>query len=286
MTLVDQTLTRRSFLGLCGLSIGAMAVGLPAVFPAEKTLLFGRGLVQSPILQNGKPLNTLWPDMRVRLVGETGSYFRLENGWVARESVQPMANYDPNPSAPAVFPVNAEVVGITAVIRQHPTVNSVILAHLGHGAAARLLDRLADGRGGLDWLQVELAPGLVGWSQIGPWQTVTTAETPLIDTIQLDLAQYQLNALSSSELVFAAPFAAGQVLTPGRYTIASAAHSAQVGSSYGLAYPLQFEVLQLVGDYQHHRFGGPNPGAAVQVAPAVARALSQLRRTDTRLIIV
>lgn len=279
----NNLFTRRDFLRLSGITIMGLHLA-PARLTASPPALQGRALIAAPV-HAGPHLSTsirahLWPDSITQISGQHGDWYQVDRGYVQRQHLQPL---EPLPAHATTLepPFWAQVSGTVAVVRQWCAAEAPLIARIGHGGTARVVDFLAPG-----WYGLRDTHGTwLGWTPAAPWQPVTTMpEAPPINRLVLDRATYTLTAYQDDREILLTPTATGGSLPVGRYQITSrhvsgTAH-ADTTTHLGAPWQLEIEALgQLSGVYWHNRFGDNVPGPAVQIVPCIARWLYGYNQT-------
>jgi hypothetical protein len=231
----------------------------------------------------------LWPDTIVSIRHQNADWYALENGYAKRESLQPVVLKSEVASVPAL-PFWAEVGGAVAAIRQWCAADAPLVARIGHGGVAQVVDRLP---GSTIWYGLADEDGFLGWSQAAPWLPVSDTEDALTNTTLLvDTSARQIHVLEDEEEILDAPIALGADVQRGshqlkmrRHSVKSAVESASI--AYGAPWQLDFGSFALSGAYWHNKFGKPEvvPGSAVQVTPPVARWLFGHTGDDTIVVV-
>lgn len=266
--------SRRDFLKFTGVLLGSAA--LPGwLFSADRRArTYGRAL-EAASVYHGRSARAglaarLWPDSVIELLDADADWYQVEQGFVARQVIQPMQppRVVPQPS----LPFWAEVCGPVAAARAHCAADAPLLARIGHGGTARVIDRLPGQPS--DWYGLAGDDGaLWGWTQAALWQPVDPAPLALDYRVVIDRASSQLSVLDGDAVALRAPFSAGAPLAPGAYSPGEKRVSGAAAGYHGVPWQIAFGGQQIAGAYWHNRFGAPAAGTAVQLAPGVARWL-------------
>lgn len=277
-------LSRRTFLKCAGISLlSGAAATLPSLltpFPASS--VHGRALSAVPVygapFANAAVQSHLWPDSIVPISDSLNGWYTLNNGYAKREYLQPVLLSTDKAVLPEQ-PFYAEVTGSLAVVRQWCAADAPLVARIGHGGVAYVVDRLADDHG--DWFAVADDDEFLGWSQAAPWQAVTADERSLEATkIVVDARTMQLQVIEQNRTVLQSPISFSAAMLSGTYSIQQRKRSvksltAAASEGCGTPWQMEFEGYSLAGVYWHNRFGSQTPtdGPSVQVTPPVARWL-------------
>ena len=273
-------LSRRQFLKCVGVTLLASAAAqIPHLSPSSAIqFIHGRALRTLPVyaapFEQSEIKARMWSDSVVPIQEADAGWYLLQNGYAKREAIQPMVLKHTSTSLPAL-PFWAEVGGSVAVVRQWCAADAPLVARIGHGGVARVVDMLP---GAVDWYAVADEDSFLGWSQAAPWHPVAAN---LADnthtTLIIDTQARQIEVLADDEAVLRAPVALGDDVPRGTFHLQKRRHSVksslyQASSLYGAPWQLQFGAFSLVGAYWHNQFGKPGAvqGAEVQVTPAVA----------------
>ena len=279
-------LSRREFLKCAGVSVLGGIVGtLPSAFSLQPTdMLYGRALQTVPIYPlpsiDPSPIAHLWPDTIIRLFDDHSDWYRLENGYAKRELLQPVLLSDEARSFPSI-PCWAEVSGAVAIVRQWCSADAPLVARIGHGGVAQVIDMLPGS--GTSWLALGNEDGIIGWSQVRPWRAVENVQSDWVQAdIRIDTHTQQLEVSSDAQALLRAPVTLNSSLTTGTYSIQQRQPSVKfqlegTSDGYGTPWYVSFGDYSLAGVYWHNHFGTPvqSGGPSVQVVPAVARWLYQ-----------
>ncbi len=168
-----ETYSRRQFLKLSGIAVASSQINFLPTFTQAQNLVEesyrGRTLTALPVYNAPTAketiLTTLWPDRVVSITGVENNWYRIAEGYVARENVQPMTPY--LQQRPIQMPETsfwAEVVGAVAPVRQFCAADAPPVTRIGHGGVAQIVDYLAGEPYG--WYGVsDISGSLIGWSQ-------------------------------------------------------------------------------------------------------------------------
>jgi hypothetical protein len=290
-------LSRREFLKSSGIVVlaGAASPLLWAVPPFHQTdALHGRALSVLDVYDSPSPnanvTNRLFPDSVVHIVDTLRDWYRLTNGYAKRSDIQPMMLTHQTIPTP-VLPFWAEVSGSVAVVRRWCAADAPLVARIGHGGVARVVDRLPGDN--YDWYAVADEENLLGWSSASVWTPIEETRFEEANAkLHIDTTTRQVEFLEDDRLVLRAPVVLGTTMIPGIYPIdqrkPSVMFSLDIASDgYGVPWAINFGRYFLAGAYWHNEFGTNKsmPGPDVQVAPSVSRWLYE-RLPEGSLIVV
>lgn len=284
-------LSRRDFLKCAGITLAGSAVAtLPSfLYPTtvlSEPALHGRALKSVPVYTapaaSSKPSGFLWPDS-VHPIGEHSSgWYRLADGYVRREGMQPMilsATSEPV----STFPAWIEVGGSVAIVRAWCAADAPLVARIGHGGIAQVVDVLHDHQ--TAWYALAGENGILGWTQAAPWHLLTesspgTPVEPLVSKVMVDTQSRQLTAYADHQPLLRAPVTFGTPISPSTYTVQHRQRSVKsaldhASEGYGTPWQVELDSFTLAGAYWHNRFGTPHTekGPSIQVTPSVAKWL-------------
>lgn len=279
-------LSRRQFLQAAGIAVAA--AHLPrlsfsaSAAPSFETL-YGRALQAAPVYAtaqtNSLPLKHLWSDTVTPILETRGHWYRLPDGYAPRAMLQPMVKTAERSETAAATPFWGEVSSAAAVVRQWCAADAPLMTRIGHGGVLHISDKLTlDGN---DWYGVaESTSGdLIGWTQAANWSPVMADTVLPALVLAINRQMQQLDVYEGDQHILSAPVSVWQNLPAGRYPIDEQQAATRSGKYYGAAWVLAFgNELQLAGAYWHNRFGtasrgAENPGAALEVMPALAHWL-------------
>jgi hypothetical protein len=285
-------ISRRQFLSIAGVSLLGLAPKSPFAAAFNFPIQHGRTLDtllvrKSPSLQ-ADVTKWLWADSVLDLLEIKGDWLRIADGYVARESVQPMLPYTPQAAfTRADAPFWAEVAAPVAAIHAWCAADAPLMARIGHGGVMRMVDALPDA-----WYAVESDKGTrLGWTQAVFWQAVADDNPDVANArLEISVARQTLQVFDDQQQIMSAPISTGQALQSGEYTI----NQRQMGgTSYdianevfqGVPYRLAFGGYELLGAYWHNQFGRTYAGPAVQMSPIAARWLYRQMREGSSVVI-
>jgi hypothetical protein len=298
-----ETYSRRQFLKLTGIAVAGSQINfLPRFNQAQAVVeesYRGRALAAAPVYNapsaSGTILTMLWPDSIVSITGIENDWYRVTDGYVARESVQPMT---PNlPQHHIQIPETAfwaEVIGAVAPVRQFCAADAPRVTRIGHGGVAQIVDYLPGEPNG--WYGINDANGdLIGWSQAIYWQPI---DDTLVENgdhqVEIDLEAQHLTARENGEVILQAPCSIGEWVKTGRYNIQDQKPSGQSlqvenmpNALHGVPWITTFgDGYSLTGAYWHNRFGRHTPGPSVQVTPLLAHWLYGWLNENSRIVTI
>lgn len=295
--------SRRQFLKLTGIAVAGSQINfLPTLNPLQSMVeesYRGRALAAVPVYStpgtNGNIVNTLWPDSIVSIAGVEQDWYQVTEGYVARESVQPMTPYQPQHRIQLPeMAFWAEVVGAVAPIRQFCAADAPHITRIGHGGVAQIVDYLPGEPYG--WYGIGDGNGsLTGWSQAIYWQPVDQTISETGDHhIEIDLQAQYLTARENDEIVLQAPCSIGEWVKSGSYTVQEqkpSGQSLQVDNMpdaiHGVPWITTFgSGHTLSGAYWHNRFGKQTPGPSIQVTPLLAHWLYGWLNENSRIVTI
>ena len=268
-------LSRRHFLQFTGIAVSAHvlpSLTLPPAVPAFETV-YGRSLATTTVYTaphlDAPVLQLLWSDTISPIAATEGAWYRLRNGYVLRQHLQPMNTGVHYSEAPAAPPFWAEVSGSIADVREWCAVDAPVVCRIGHGGVLHVVDYLPDWYGVADTENGDL----LGWSRIGDWSPLQLEAASPSLTLAVDSTLQQLSVHDSKHVLLTAPISTGYDLIPGVYPITDR-NLSRSHQQTGIPYTLTFGAdQQLIGAYWHNQFGQSVPGAAIQMTPALARWL-------------
>jgi hypothetical protein len=232
MAFVTSRFSRRQFLQRTGLlSIG---LSLPPTTPESETeavaaleplvaethgRAFSRARVFAQPDSSSVQLAELQSDS-VHVLTPAEGWYQVANGFVPRESMQPIAPYTP----PALINLNlggvgvwAEVVVPVTAVRKWCDVHAPMVARLGFGAVVTVIDQIVDDRRQV-WYGLSAAPGmaLAGWVIAAHFAECTPMPLALQNpSIQIDTSRSALIVYDGNQVVGAAPVS-GNTLQPAK----------------------------------------------------------------------
>ena len=291
-------LSRRSFLQLVGASV--VAVGLR---PANRMLAAfdaatyqGRAFAALPVYSTRdlahEPMRYLWPDSVTTILDRKDGWYRIAGGWVQREGLQPMLAYDPNRyQFVGAVPFWAEVAAPIASVRSHCAADARLVARIGHGGVAQVIDALPGEPNG--WYGVADEHGdLLGWTQGIFWRPLDfEVESVSGRTLHIDRSAGLMTAVEGKQSALVVPFSSGQGLETGTFPALRGEVGGRrwIGSKTYDAVPwsIRFgEGQSLAGVYWHNLFGTAyQDGPAVQVTPLIARWLYGWLGDDAHIVV-
>jgi hypothetical protein len=222
-------------------------------------------------------------------------WYRVAEGYVARESVQPMTPYLPEQRVQ--MPETAfwaEVIGAVAPVRQYCAADAPRVTRIGHGGVAQIVDYLPGEPNG--WYGISDVNGdLMGWSQAIYWQPVDHMLDESGDhQVEINLEAQHLTARENGEVILQALCSIGEWVKTGSFNVQAQQPSGsrlQVENMpdaiYGVPWITTFgDGYTLTGAYWHNRFGRQTPGPSIQVTPLLAHWLYGWLNEGSRIVAV
>jgi hypothetical protein len=298
-----ETYSRRQFLKFTGIVVAGNQIDfLPRFTQAQSVVeenYRGRALSAVPVYSkpstSGTIVSTLWPDSVVSITCIEQDWYQVAEGYVARESVQPMTPYLPQHRIQ--IPETAfwaEVIGAVAPIRQFCAADAPRITRIGHGGVAQIVDYLPGEPYG--WYGVsDEHDGLMGWSQAIYWQPIDHLLNESGDHhVEIDLQAQYLTAYENSEVVLQAPCSTGEWIKSGSFNVQEQQPSGQSlqienipDAIYGIPWITTFgDGHSLSGAYWHNRFGKQTPGPSIQVTPLLAHWLYGWLNQGSRIVTI
>jgi len=290
--------SRRQFLQLSGvtlLGISGLATGLP-----DLPLSQGRTLEALPVYRarhlRSPVVTQLWPDSIVAILGVSGAWYQVPDGYVPRSLVQPMMPFQPRTDeADPTIPFWAEVAGPVAPVRQWCAADAPFVTRIGHGGVARVIDSLPGEPGGPRWYGIASHAGdLLGWTQAVHWRSVNIEPvTAPGQTLHIDTQTLTLTAFGDSQAVLCAPVSIPGRIEAGTRVILERRMShrplylpGEAQPFHGAPWNIQMsDNTELTGVYWHNRFGTIVAGPAIQTTPLLARWLYSWLGDDATIIV-
>lgn len=275
-------LSRRDFLRAAGIGLATALVNAPVFAQGQQGALYGRALSAALVTDSPSSdhlIKHLWPDSIVRIYKRQGTFFRIADGFVPVTALQPMILATEPAQALTRFPMMAEVTGAAAVVRRYCSPEAPLVARIGHGGTAQLIDWLDAPDGG--WYAVaDESDALLGWTPAVHWRAAEPAALPQTGDILIDLRRRVVQAVDAAgEVIFAAPLAVHGPATAGVFSVLKRDGSlcssvSQAKKRYGIPWALTLSNgLVLAGAYWHNYFAidSAPDGPTFQVAPAAAK---------------
>ena len=219
----------------------------------------------------------LWQNTVTPLNERAGGWYRVNEGWIERRSVQPILS-PPSYSAPIEPPpFLAEVTGASAAIHAWCSAAAPLTATVGHGGVMRVVDHLRIDD--LDWYGVAGDDGmLVGWTQAAAWSSVDVPDFRASGGwLHIDTSAHVLEAAQDGRMLVRAPVALGAGVKPGLYHVRCknvCRACATDGAIQGVPWQIDLDGdLLISGAYWHNDFGTTISGRALELPPPVAKWL-------------
>lgn len=294
-----MTLSRRGFLHIAGVSLAATQLHGFAPLAALAEDAPAKGRVLLPVSVGGR---SLWPDSVVTILDADEMRYRLPDGWVPREAVQPMF-LEPFIGEWQQQADYAEVTAPVAPVYRVASTDAPIHARVGHGGVLPVLKSLHKDDAQPEWIEVALADTTTGWVQAHRLRPVSVKAWPddagdhvtasaHIDTLSVDRTAQRLTAFSAGEPVLTTAVAVGSDarLLPGRFDVeafwpvtASPASPTERSLSWSLSADVPWK---LGGVHWHNAFGAPQPGTAIQLPIPVARWLYRWTARPCAIVVI
>ncbi len=287
-------LTRRSFLQLVGATVAAATLSpLTRLTAAVNTDVYqGRALTALPVYV--KPgitqpvVGRLWPDSITSIIDQQSEWYRIPEGWVQREGLQPMLVYDPQDYVfSQAAPFWAEVAAPAVSIRTYCAADAPLVTRVGHGGVLKVIDTLPGEPNG--WYGVANEHGdLLGWTQGVFWRPVTFDDDSRSKrTLYFNQQDFLMTAYQGDEVVLQAPFSSGDGLAAGSFQPLRGLVSGRVAGYYGVPWQTMFgEGQTIAGVYWHNQFGrSVTNGSAVQITPLLARWVYGWAGEDAHIVV-
>jgi hypothetical protein len=283
-----EHLSRRHFLQITGIALLSRAVAFNSLPLPDSSTVLGRALTASPIYRHdGVRVTTLWHNSVVRILDADPQRYRLPQGFVHRQHIQPMIMQPPAVTIPPL-PFWAEVSGPVAVIRAACAADAEQISSIGHGGVMSVIERLPDGSGGVEWYGIAADDGThIGWSQASAWRPIIDSQAPSsANRLNIDLSAQRLTAFDDDQPVFSAPISTAGSLQPGYYRLRARRPGGCCGSYQGAPWHSDFDGgVRLAGVYWHNQFGSKVAGHDIHTTPLLARWLHDGLSDDTALIV-
>ena len=255
-----MSLSRRDFLKLCGITLGASTLLDAGIRLGawSSDIAYARTFKTTTVYAapEGKAVGKLFPDSLVQLSRYEDAWLKTEHGYLKRHAVQPMPTWSQNNLLPAALPSLIEVAAPSVPIYTNCDDTSEIIARIGHGGVMYAVDYLPEERYG--WFAVgHDADEIVGWTRAERWNAIANPQTSaVIDSIRIDRALNQMIAFNHTEevarfdSVFSPSFAAGW------YELEAQRPTTQQSEYSGVSWStLWTGPVQINGAYWHNQFG-------------------------------
>lgn len=297
-------LSRRQFLRRTGGFAALMATAAPSRPPEEipvMATLFGTSLGLSETLSpvgrafnvttvypkpdvHTRPISQLLPDSLNPLLGVSpdGWYYRIKEGYVPRESLQPILPYERPTHDPKHFKGFHETVAPFTAVRQYCAGHAPIVGRVGYGAVLYVHDHLTDDKR-QTWYAVSVGhtgAGLFGWvpalhmRRWVPPQTALSAPALWIDNARCKMSVYDGETLIGETAIYGTELPRGlghvKVNLPAAW---ASFPPAFIRSWILLYYPQDRKPMSMYGAFWHNRFGTPSKQASIEMPMHAARWL-------------
>jgi hypothetical protein len=283
-------LSRRDFLRLAGISLIAAQMPLPAFSTAQKSMYaraFSAVAIQSAPTVESALVRHLWPNTILEVEGIESGWYRLADGFVPVESLQPMQPFFPDGTQPVLetgMPIT--VSGPVAALRQWCAADAPLVTHIGHGGTAYVADYLPDIYSG--WYAISDADhSLLGWSQSSFWSSMTETEIPLqANQVVVNRQTNQISVYVGDRLLLQSACSVGDLVDKGAYPLTGRQFASRQGSRYGIPYAFRADGLSMYGVYWHNRFSTNHPGTAVELPVLTAATLYNILDEKSHILVV
>jgi hypothetical protein len=279
-------LSRRAFLKQTGLAGAALGIA-PHAANSVSTLVdtapaLGRAFTLTDVYQHpdqsSSVIHQLAPDsVHPITASATDSWYRLSNGYVPRQVLQPIEAYT-RPDLVESPGFWAEVVAPVSAIRGWCAGHAPIVTRLGYGAVVYVNDLLTNDRGEVWYgLAAQTDAPLIGWSNAlhyAKYASETDPKSNIHDPrIKIDTRQFELTVYDGNYKLYGT-----RIYSPVMRSTSTTLSPVQPGTSldslYALGIPWLMQLdtgFQLYGAFWHNRFGTQNPNPGVELPPHAAR---------------
>jgi hypothetical protein len=285
-----STLSRRDFLRLAGMTLLATQLPLPA-WSAARQPMTARALSAAPVYAepsiHSAVVRRLWPDSVVTVVDGSAGWYRLADGYVPVESLQPMQPFTPEAeqgALPAGTPLF--VSGPAASVREWCAADAPLVTRVGHGGIACAVDYLPDEHTG--WYAVcDDSRELLGWTQAVLWSPLgLPAVLTTTHHLLLDRQAGQATVYNGEQAVLQTACSVGDQIKTGDYPLTGRVLSSQQHTWHAVPHTLETGAFRLHGAYWHNRFGGSHVGASVELPTLAASAIYNLLDEKSHIHVV
>ena len=289
-SMTASTISRRDFLRLAGISLIAVQVPLPILSAIHKPMYaraFNAVPVHSAPTLASALVRHLWPNSVLEIEAIESGWYRLVDGFVPIESLQPMHPYIPDVADPVLeigMPVT--VSGPAAAVRQWCAADAPLVTHIGHGATAYVADYLPDKYSG--WYAISDADhNVLGWTQSIFWSSVTELEIPAQShKVMVNRQTNEISVYTADRLSIQSVCSVGDLVATGDYPLTGRQFATRQGSRYGVPYSLYADGLSLYGVYWHNRFGTSHPGLSIELPILTAATIYSMLDEKSHILVV
>lgn len=285
-----STLSRRDFLRLAGISLIAAQLPLPAYSSVHKPI-YARSLnavaIQAAPTHESAFVRYLWPNSIVEIQDVESGWYRLVDGFVPIESLQPMQPFIPDGAKPVLetgMPIT--VTGPAAAVRQWCAADAPLVTHIGHGGTAYIADYLPDEYSG--WYAISDADHCVlGWTQKIFWSGVTELAIPAQShQVVVNCQTNEISVYTGDRLSIQSACSVGDLVDTGDYPLTGRQFATRQGSRYGIPHSLYADGLSLYGVYWHNRFGTSHPGLSIELPILTAATIYTMLDEKSHILVV
>ena len=287
--MTSSLLSRREFLRFAGISLIAAQIPLPTFSAVQKSMYaraFGAVAIQSAPTVESALVRHLWPNTVLEVESIESGWYRLADGFVPVESLQPMQPFIPDGTKSVLetgMPIT--VSGPAAAVRQWCAADAPLVTHIGHGGTAYVADYLPDSYSG--WYAISDADhSLLGWTQAIFWSSVTEIEIPQANKVVVNRQTNQISAYRGQRLVMQSACSVGDLVDTGYYPLTGRQFAARQGSRYGIPHSLYADGLSLYGVYWHNRFGTSHPGLSIELPILTAATIYSMLDEKSHITVV
>ncbi len=196
--------------------------------------------------------------------GDQG-WYRVAHGWVPRDALQPILQYQYPAIHPATAGFWAEVVAPVSAVRRWCAAGAPIVARLGFGAVMYIVDRIDDDSEQAWYgLAAEPESPLVGWSPALHFARWTPLQSQNIDELSIEIKSHesQLGVSANGKVIARLPLYA--VPLASAVTTIQAMQPGAGSRSHIMGTPWLMQLgtgISMYGAFWHNRFGTVNPDA-------------------------
>ncbi len=288
--MTSSMLSRRDFLRLAGISLLATQFPFVASSAAHKPM-YARALyvvaIQSAPSTDATLVRRLWPNSLLEIEGVESGWYRLADGFVPVESVQPMHPFIPGVTQPVLetgTPIS--VSGPSAAVREWCAADAPLVTHIGHGGAAYVADYLPDDHSA--WYAIsDDDDRALGWTQAVMWASTPATDVPSIShNLVIDRQNNQAIVYADQQKVLQSACSVGDQVNAGVYPLIGRQFASRQGSRYGVPHSLYADGFSVYGAYWHNRFGKSHAGTSIEFPTLTANALYQLLDEKSHILVV
>jgi len=289
-SMTSSTLSRRAFLRLAGISLIAVQVPLPVLSVIHKPMYartFNVVPVQSAPTVASALVRHLWPNSILEIEAIESGWYRLVDGFVPIESLQPMHPYTPDVADPVLeIGIPVTVSGPAAAVRQWCAADAPLVTHIGHGGTAYVSDYLPDIYSG--WYAIsDTDHNVLGWTQSIFWSSVIELEMPAQShQVVVNRQTHEISVYTADRLLIQSACSVGDLVDTGDYPLTGRQYATRQGNRYGVPYSLYADGLSLYGVYWHNRFGTSHPGLSIELPILTAATIYSMLDEKSHILVV